>query len=101
MAPVARRFAIKARARGGLAREDAIHRGEHFRGGAEGYAEIHVTERLPRRLHLSADILQHGFEHAGVSTLKGIDRLLAVAHHEQRAPAGAMAAFAREEFFRQ
>ena len=59
------------------------------------------AELLAGSLHLRLHLDKHALEHIGIGALEGIDRLLAVAHHEQRAGLAAVPALAGKELFRQ
>ena len=98
MPPVARRtHAVESGARIRIMREDGVHRFENLAQRAEGDAEVHLAERLLRAFGTGPHLVEHAFEHHGIGTLEGIDRLLPVTHHEQGAGLAAVAAFAGKE----
>ena len=102
MVPVTRACRRRARcARRDSGAKTQVDGLEDLRGGAEGDAEIHFAEFLARTFDLGLHFRQHALEDVGVGTLEGVDRLLAVSHHEERAGLAAVAAFACEEFIRQ
>jgi hypothetical protein len=65
--------------------EGGVHDVEHGLRGAEGVFELLRLERLADAAQPLAEMALHPVEALGVRALEGEDRLLAVAHHKDRA----------------
>jgi hypothetical protein len=82
-------------ARGG-GREGSVHGGEDGGGGPEGIEQLALRERV-ERAQAVLEMEAHAVEGLGVGALEGVDRLLLVAHDEQRALPVRACAFAGGE----
>ena len=76
--------AVLAKALPGLARKAGIDGAQDRGRGAEGMFQVQQLHGLFDRCEGRAELRAAGFEDGNIGALKGIDRLLGIAHHEQR-----------------